>query len=120
MSEYLMEFKTNKAYMEMNIQEGSTIPNYLVFVCLNDKGLTKDSKLDATLGDETKTYSECFYITTINKKDYAAVGRKEVNSLCHPTGNYECLPDEVFEAWVVFFGASAFYAPQDLPQDEVI
>ena len=120
MSDYLMEFKTNKAYMEMNIQEGSTIPNYLVFVCLNDKGLTKDSKLDATLGDETKSYSECFYITTINKKDYAAVGRKEVNSLCHPTGNYECLPDEVFEAWVVFFGASAFYAPQDLPQDEVI
>jgi len=120
MSEYLMEFKTNKAYMEMNIQEGSTIPNYLVYVCLNDRGLTKESLVDITLGDPNKTYAECFYTTTINNKDYCAVGRCHISPLpgSKPTGNYECLPDEVFLAWSSFFDATYFYAPQDLPEQQ--
>jgi len=115
MSEYLMEFKTNKEYMEMNIQEGSTIPRSLVYVCLTDKGLTKQSKLDPSIGDVSKSYEDCFYTTTINNKDYCAVGRCHISPINNnPTGNFETLEDKVFNAWVLYFGSSSFYAPSDL------
>jgi len=102
----------------MNIAEGSTIPNYLVYVCLTDKGLTKDTLLDATLGDPTKTYAECFYTTTINAKDYCAVGRCHISPLPghNPTGKYEPLDDAVFLSWSAFFDSTMFYAPADLPE----
>ncbi len=120
MSDYLMEFKTNKAYMEMNIQEGATIPNCLVYVKLQDKGLTKESFIDVTLGDPSKKYSECFYIATINDVDYCAVGRCAISVLngC-PTGNYESLSDEVFAKWAGFFASESFYAPEDLPTENI-
>ncbi len=118
--DYTIEFKTNRAMLEINIDEGCTVPNSLLYVDMSLKSLTGESFIDETLGSPTKKFNECFYVTTINDKDYCAVGRCSISRLNNsPTGNWELLPDEIFSKWVTFWGAPAFLAPQDLPIQEV-
>lgn len=78
-----------------------------------------EGKCPSELGDGRSNVDSQFYGVSRPEGVYIVVGRSSVAPSGTPTGNYQQLSDEEFQAWVDYFGYDAFYIGLPEVEDEI-